>query len=131
MPVASAMGFLLKRERFMDQIAATSILFDIYGGLLTEKKREVMELYHEENLSLSEIAEVKGISRAAVHDALKSAENSLAEYEAKLGLAEAYLKRLEIVDTLRRSINYNLNNAIQGKPVKTERIEKLLAKLED
>ena len=44
-----------------------------------------MELYHEENLSLAEIAEEFGISRVAVHDSLKSAEKSLAEYEEKAG----------------------------------------------
>ena len=126
MPVASAIGFLLKRERFMDQIAATSILFDIYGGLLTEKKREVMMLYHEENLSLSEIAEEQGVSRAAVHDALKSAEKNLRDYESKLGLAAAYLNRQDTVKEIREIITEQLGDAEILK-----KIEKLLSKLED
>ena len=70
----------------MDRIAEESLLFDYYGNLLTEKKRRVMELYHEENLSLSEIAEEFGITRAAVHDSLKSARKQLAGYEERLGL---------------------------------------------
>ena len=88
----------------MDRIAETSILFDIYGGLLSEKKREVMELYYEENLSLSEIAEEQGVSRAAVHDALRTAEKNLNDYEAKLGLEADYIKRQETVKALRNEI---------------------------
>ncbi len=74
----------------MNDIARESLLFDFYGQLLTERKRSVMELYHEENLSLSEIAERFGISRAAVHDSLKSAEKQLLNYEEKLGLVEKF-----------------------------------------
>lgn len=74
----------------MDSIAKESLLFDYYGQLLTEKKRRVMELYHEEDLSLAEIAEEFGISRAAVYDSLKSAEKKLNEYEEKLGLVARF-----------------------------------------
>ena len=70
----------------MNDIARESLLYDFYGSLLTSKKRHVMELYHEENLTLSEIAEETGVSRAAVHDSLKSAEQKLEEYEDKLGM---------------------------------------------
>ena len=41
----------------METIEKISLLYDFYGRLLTEKQRQVMELYHEENLSLAEIAE--------------------------------------------------------------------------
>ena len=63
-----------------------SILFDIYGALLTEKKRMVLGLHNEEDMSLSEIADEFGISKAAVYDSLRSAEKMLEEYEEKLGL---------------------------------------------
>ena len=69
-----------------NHIVKESLLFDLYGDLLTEKKRSVMALYHEENLSITEIAEEFGISRAAVYDSLKSAESKLAGYEEKLGM---------------------------------------------
>ena len=117
----------------MDKLAETSILFDLYGGLLTEKKRQVMELYHEENLSLSEIAEEKEISRAAVYDALKSAEKKLNEYESKLGLAKDYMNRVAVVESLReiiKEITWDINNsATQGKRLK--KIEELLSTLEE
>jgi len=70
----------------LDSIARLSLLNDFYGSLLTSRQQEVMRLYHEENLSLSEIAEEFGISRQGVHDTLKNAEHALLEYEEKLGL---------------------------------------------
>ena len=88
----------------MDRIAEESLLFDYYGNLLTEKKRRVMELYHEENLSLSEIAEEFGITRAAVHDSLKSARKQLADYEARLGLVEQMGRRTSMLRTIEESV---------------------------
>ena len=69
-----------------------SLEYDFYGGLLTKRQSEVMQLYHEENLSLSEIAEEFGISRQGVHDALKNAQEALATYEEKLGLVARFEK---------------------------------------
>ena len=76
----------------MNDIARESLLYDFYGGLLTDKKRSVMECYHEDDMSLGEIADEMGISRAAVYDSLKSAEAQLKQYEEKLGLLAKYEK---------------------------------------
>ncbi len=76
----------------LDPNARFSLLYDFYGRLLTDKKRQVIELYHEEDMSLSEIASELGITRAAVHDSLKSAERALESYEEKLGLVDRFLK---------------------------------------
>ena len=72
----------------IESIEKNSLLYDFYGQLLSSRQQEVMALYHEENLSLSEIAAEFGISRQAVHDTLKKAEQALTEYEDKLGLVE-------------------------------------------
>ncbi|MDO4395515.1 MAG: YlxM family DNA-binding protein [Clostridia bacterium] len=84
----------------MDKIMEASLLYDFYGQLLTERKQQVMELYHEENLSLAEIAQEFGISRAAVHESLKSAEKSLAEYEEKLGLVKKFVKSQNAIEKI-------------------------------
>ena len=60
-------------------------LFDLYGGLLTERQREVFELYHLYDLSLAEVAEHLQVSRQAVHDLLRRSEAALEEAEAALG----------------------------------------------
>ena len=81
----------------MDKITEASLLYDFYGQLLTKRKQEVMELYHEENYTLAEIADEFGISRAAVHDSLKSAEKSLQEYEQKLKLVDKFVETNEAI----------------------------------
>lgn len=88
----------------MEDFAKTSMLFDIYGGLLTDKKKRVMEMYHEDDMSLSEIAEELEVSRAAVHDSLRSAERLLCSYEDKLGILADYLLKEKLADELRTYI---------------------------
>ena len=56
-----------------------SLLFDFYGETLTEKQRELFDLYYNEDLSLSEIAKHAGITRQGVRDAVKRAEHALQE----------------------------------------------------
>lgn len=123
------MGFVQKGMK-MDHIAETSILFDIYGGLLTEKKQRVMELYHEENLSLSEIAEEQGISRAAVFDALRSAENNLRDYESRLKIAQDYMDRQSLIKELRETLAAYVSEAEGNKEAKNK-IESILSRLEE
>ena len=89
----------------MEDFAKTSMLFDIYGGLLTDKKKRVMEMYHEDDMSLSEIAEELEVSRAAVHDSLRSAERLLRSYEDKLGILDDYLRKENLADELRAHIS--------------------------
>lgn len=89
----------------MEDFAKTSMLFDIYGGLLTDKKKRVMEMYHEDDMSLSEIAEELEVSRAAVHDSLRSAERLLCSYEDKLGILADYLLKEKLADELRTHIS--------------------------
>jgi len=67
-----------------------SLLYDYYGALLSERQRDVFELYYEENLSLSEVAESIGVSRQAVHIALGKANSELEAFEEKLGLIAKY-----------------------------------------
>ena len=84
----------------IDDITRQSLLYDFYGALLTERQKEVMELYHEENLSLAEIAEEFGISRQGVHDALHKAEKSLENYEEKLGLVERFSRTSDAISEI-------------------------------
>lgn len=83
-----------------NDITQVSLLYDFYGQLLTKRQREVMELYHEENLSLSEIADEFSISRQGVHDTLKNAEKALQNYENKLGLVEKFQKSRQAIDEI-------------------------------
>ena len=67
----------------MDKFSFIS-LWDAYGGLLTPVQQEITDLYFNKDLTVSEIAEEKGISRQAVSDCLKGCKKQLEEYEDKL-----------------------------------------------
>jgi predicted DNA-binding protein YlxM (UPF0122 family) len=86
----------MKMRGDIDRVEYASMLYDFYGSLLNEAGREVMAMYHEDNLSLSEIAEELGQSRQAVHYTLKKAEKALSGYEDKLGLLAAYKKNQKL-----------------------------------
>lgn len=68
----------------MDKKVEISMLWQIYGKLLTEKQYEYIDYYYNEDLSLSEIAENDNITRQAVRDIIKKGERKLFEYEEKL-----------------------------------------------
>ena len=61
-------------------------LFDAYGELLTEHQRDICELYYSCDLSLTEIAEQKNVSKQSVSDTLAKSRALLDEYERKLHL---------------------------------------------
>lgn len=65
-----------------------NLLYDLYGGMLTEKQRGVFALYYNEDLSLAEIAEARGISPQAVKDSLDRAAAKLEDCENKMRLLE-------------------------------------------
>ncbi len=75
-----------------------SLLLEFYCGLLTERQRELTDYSYNDDLSLSEIAELTGITRQGVRAGLQKAEAILRDAEEKLGLYESYKKRAETVD---------------------------------
>lgn len=98
----------------IEHIAENSLLYDFYGQLLSRRQREVMALYHEENLSLSEIAQEFGISRQAVHDTLKKAEQALGEYESKLGLVGKLIASKKAIAEIDEKIDAMIEEAPSG-----------------
>ena len=65
-------------------------LLDFYGDILPERRRDIMDLYYNDDLSLAEIAEQLGITRQAVRDSIKKTETELFFYEEKLGLRRRF-----------------------------------------
>lgn len=65
-------------------------LLDFYGDLLTERKRSVLDMYYNEDMSLSEISADLGITRQGVLDTIKKAGNELLFFEEKLGAARKF-----------------------------------------
>jgi len=73
-----------------------SILLSLYGNLLTETQKKYMDLYYNQDWSLSEIGESENITRQAVRTILVKSKNKLYEYEEKIG----FLKRQEKINKL-------------------------------
>lgn len=72
----------------MDKHIKISMLWQIYGKLLTDKQYEIINDYYNNDLSLAEIAENNDISRQGVRDILMKGESKLFEYEEKLAIME-------------------------------------------
>ena len=72
------------------------MLYDFYGNLLNESQQRVVELCVNEDLSLSEAADILKISRQGVRDSLKRATDKLNVYEEKLGLCSRFKSDLTI-----------------------------------
>lgn len=91
-----------------------SMLCDIYGSLLSDKQREAVELYCNEDYSLSEIAENTGISRQGVRDQIKHAENQLVTFEEGLGLLRKTTKLNEKLAKLLEMQEIKTNDKLSG-----------------
>ena len=63
-------------------------LLTLYGCLLTTTQKDILSDYYEANLSLGEIANDRGVSRAAVEDALKKGVKKLEAFENQLKIYE-------------------------------------------
>ena len=86
----------------MDKIYEQTMLFDFYGELLTEHQRSVYEDALYNDLSLSEIAQSRGISRQGVHDLIRRCDRILQDYESKLHLVERFAKAKRTVEEIER-----------------------------
>lgn len=75
-------------------------LIDIYSGLLTDKQQEILNLYYNEDITLTEIAQNQNTSRQAVFDLIKRSEALLLKYDRKLNLLDKYLKNLKSIDNI-------------------------------
>lgn len=103
------------------------LLFDFYGEMLTEKQKEMFDLYYNEDLSLAEISEHIGITRQGVRDSIVRAERALREMEEKLGLVARYGR--SAVDTDQMLADLHKLRIINANQLHNEEISRLLARL--
>ncbi len=87
---------------FMEKNLEFSRLLDFYGDMLTQKQRDSIEYYYNEDLSLSEISQNLGITRQGVRDAVKRAEALLYDMESRLGLAKKFKDMSEGLITIQK-----------------------------
>lgn len=103
-----------------------SLLIDYYGSFLTETQLEALRLSCDEDLSLSEIAEQRGISRQGVRDAIARGEKTLIEMEQKLHLIEKDRR----ISGIARSMRLELDS-IARDAENAQRLDKLFSLLSE
>ena len=111
-------------------ILQLSLLLDFYGELLTPKQRDVFTMYHQDDLSLSEISEQTGITRQGVWDNIKRGEKLLLNMEEQLGVVA---KTTDTNDKIKRASESlkEIKDYAQRKYLPAEIIKDLTAILAD
>lgn len=92
-------------------------LMDFYSGMLTDKQRDVMEMYYFDDLSLSEIAEQENITRQGVHDSIKRGETIILELDKKLALADKLIKYKQIFENI-KTLTADIHNEAVSADIK-------------
>ena len=107
----------MSEERMADDVSRKvelAWLTAFYGGLLTDKQRQVLALHCEEDLSLGEIAQEAGISRQGVHDMLTRAAQRLFDMEEKLGMAARFRDMENGLETCRSLLKEKRYDEAEG-----------------
>ena len=106
-----------------------SILLDFYGDILTDRQKEMIDMYYNNDLSLSEIAQNFSISRQGVRSVIKKGEDILSEMEEKLHLAARFVEVQEKSENIASALS-DLNDKINDSSISTE-ISHLIKKIKE
>ncbi len=90
----------MHKSEKLNELGQKLLLFDVYGGLLTEKQQQALALTYNEDYSLGEIASMLNVSRQAVFDSVRRSEELLQSYEAKLGLIGRNRREAKLLEQL-------------------------------
>ena len=112
-----------------NQAFRMALLFDFYGDMLTDRQKEFFDLYYNEDLSLSEIAENYGITRQGVRDVIVRAEGNMQELEDKTGIIRRFQRMQEQFSDIERAADGIL--AINSEHSYDSDIETLATEIKD
>jgi len=87
----------------IDKKVEISALYNVYGAMLTDKQRDIVEMFFNLDMSLAEIAESYGISRQAVRDVIVRAGETLEKAEEELHVYGDVIKLSEIITDVKES----------------------------
>ena len=87
-----AFSCMITKVIAVEKILEQTLLYDFYGELLTQHQKEVYGEYIQNDLSPTEIAVLRGISRQGAYDLIKRCEKILTDYENRLHLVEHFQK---------------------------------------
>lgn len=111
----------------MEKMIQIGILYQYYKDLLSDKQSEAIEQYYLEDLSLTEIAELEGVSKQAISRNIKRAERLLLDYEDKLGLYKRNKELVGELDKLKDLLIDHTNE--EGRDLLIKQVDLLISKL--
>lgn len=82
-------------------------LLDFYGNLFGDKQREILEMYYQDDMSLSEISASVGITRQGVYDNIRRGEKEILSMESKLRLMDRFLEISKSLDIIEDALKEN------------------------
>ncbi|MBR4341565.1 MAG: DNA-binding protein [Lachnospiraceae bacterium] len=104
-----------KTDDRLKEIVKLTRLYDVYGPLLNERKKDIFESYVLDNYSLAEIADQVGISRQGVRDIVKRCSKELEEAEEKLGFLKKMDKLTDKLEkVIEKSVDSEINDILSG-----------------
>ena len=106
-----------------------SLLLDFYGDILSERQKEILDFYYNDDLSLAEIAENYDISRQGVRSVLKKGETILVGMEEKLHLAERFSSVQEKSSQIALELQ-EITSSIENKEI-SRKIQDLTSQIKD
>lgn len=111
---AVSRAFLL----LMDEIFNKSILYDLYGGVLSKNQQVVYEYHVNDDLSFTEIGEELNISRQAAYDLFKNADKKLKEMDKKLELSVRFKEIEKLANEIIKISDNKQINSLSNKIIK-------------
>ncbi|HHT37247.1 MAG TPA: putative DNA-binding protein [Firmicutes bacterium] len=106
---------MLNRGIVMEDTLRKNLIYDFYGPLLTERQRDIYQMYYAQDMSLGEIAEQLEISRQAVYDMIKRSAAILEDYESKLGLLSKFQRQQAYLDQIEEHLDRLQKQAAAGR----------------
>jgi len=115
----------------MDKDINMALLFDIYGGILSNFQHDCLDMHYNQDFSLSEISDNVGKTRQGVYDSIKRSEQTLENLERKLGFLKKISDLKGKIDDVKKLIG-EISNVSDNSLVKEkiEEIKKLLNKIQ-
>lgn len=89
----------------MKNVVRIGVLMDLYDNLLTERQRNVLNFYYNEDYSLLEISELTGVTRQAAHDTIKKSVRQLEKFDSAIGLTKQYDRIKQKLKYIKEKLN--------------------------
>ena len=117
------------RKKKIEKKSRIKALMDVYPGLLTEKERQVLELYMNPGVSGSDVARELKVSRQAVHDHIKRALDRMESCEQTVNFLSKRIRRKKDIEKLIELIN-SISKKFPVCEKELERVKKIAVRIE-